>query len=270
MPVRALGAPQTTCTGPWPASTMQTFSRSALGCAFASITEATTKPSYLRAGSSTDSTSRPTRGRGSTISLRGGEVERLEAIVINPAQVRIEKVAQVRQAVFEHRQAIEADPPGETLINLGIDAAIGQHVGMDHAAAQDFEPILAFAEADFVARAAALDVDLERGRREWKKARAQAHANAGRFEERLAEFLQHPLEVGERRTIVDDQALDLVEHGRMRLVGIAPIGASGANDPDRRLLREHRAHLHRARVGAQNFPLALIIRLEKERFVHLA
>ena len=32
MPVRAFGAPQTTCTGSPPASTMQTFSRSALGC----------------------------------------------------------------------------------------------------------------------------------------------------------------------------------------------------------------------------------------------
>ena len=39
MPVRALGAPQTTCTGaPEPVSTMQTRRRSALGCCFASIT----------------------------------------------------------------------------------------------------------------------------------------------------------------------------------------------------------------------------------------
>ena len=34
--------------------------------------------------------------------------------------------------------------------------------------------------------------------------------------------------------------------------------------------REHRAHLHRARVGAQNLSLALVIRLEEERVVHLA
>ena len=38
MPVRALGAPQTTCTGAPPASTMQTRSRSAFGCGLASIT----------------------------------------------------------------------------------------------------------------------------------------------------------------------------------------------------------------------------------------
>ncbi len=39
MPVRALGAPQTTCTGSAPpVSTRQTRSRSALGCCLASIT----------------------------------------------------------------------------------------------------------------------------------------------------------------------------------------------------------------------------------------
>ncbi len=43
MPVRALGAPHTTCTGsPLPVSTMQTRSRSAFGCCFASTTRAIT------------------------------------------------------------------------------------------------------------------------------------------------------------------------------------------------------------------------------------
>ena len=43
MPVRAFGAPQTTWIGlPSPVSTMQTRSRSALGCCFASITLAMT------------------------------------------------------------------------------------------------------------------------------------------------------------------------------------------------------------------------------------
>ena len=141
---------------------------------------------------------------------------------------------------------------------------------MDHAAAEDFEPVLALAEADFPARTAALDVDLERGRGEGEKARAEAHADVRHFEERLAEFLQHPFQVGERRAVVDDEALDLVEHRRMRLVGVAPIGAAGADDPDRRLLREHRAHLHRARVGAQDLALAMRAGGEKERVVHLA
>ena len=71
IPVRALGAPQTTWTGaPLPASTEQTRSRSALGCGFASMTEATTKPAMAAAGSVTCSTSRPIRVRVSTIVCR--------------------------------------------------------------------------------------------------------------------------------------------------------------------------------------------------------
>src|SRR5277367_4959093 len=182
MPVRALGAPQTTCTGSPPASTMQTFSRSALGCCLASMTEATTKPSYLRPGSSTLSTSRPTRVSVSTISASEAEVsrwsfsqervnfiaiqfdfspaqspgerrnvERLEAVVIDPAQVGVEEVAQVWQAVLQHRHPVEPHAPGEALIGLRVDAAVRQHVGVDHAAAEDFEPVVALAEADFPA-----------------------------------------------------------------------------------------------------------------------
>src|ERR1700722_7833632 len=198
------------------------------------------------------------------------DVERLEAVVIDPAQVRVEKAPQIRQAVFEHRQAVEADAPGEALIDLGIDAAIGQHIGMDHAAAEDFKPILALAEPDLPARTAALDVDLERGRGEGEKARAKPYADMGRLEKGVEEFPQYPLKICERRALVDHQALNLVEHWRVRLVGVTPISAPRANDPDRRLLRQHRAHLHRAGVRAQTFPLARFIGRKKERVVHLA
>src|SRR5208282_1212797 len=149
IPVRAFGAPQTTCTGPPPASTMQTLSRSAFGCCVASITRPTTKPSYLALGSSTLSTSSPMRVSVSTISANGAEVsrwswsqesvnfivsfqqfaspcqrhagpvppvrcsaaeapregrdvKRLEAVVVDPAKVSVEEVAQVGNSVFEH------------------------------------------------------------------------------------------------------------------------------------------------------------------------
>src|SRR5208283_2832845 len=118
---------------------------------------------------------------------------------------------------------------------------------MDHAAAEDFEPVVALPEADFPARPAALDVDLQRRRGEGEEAWTETHAYMRHFEEGLAELLQHPFQIGERRAFVHHEALDLVEHRRMRLVGVAPIGASGANYADRRLLREHRAHLHGAR-----------------------
>jgi hypothetical protein len=40
------------------------------------------------------------------------------------------------------------------------------------------------------------------------------------LEERLAEFLQHPLEVSHVGGLVDDEALDLMEHRRVRLVAV--------------------------------------------------
>ena len=69
---------------------------------------------------------------------------------------------------------------------------------------------------------------------------------------------------------VDDKALDLMEHRRMRLVGIAAVGAAWDDHPDRRLLRQHRAHLDRARMGAQNFAGPIRAGVEKEGVVHVA
>src|SRR3954465_3844552 len=77
MPVRAFGAPHTTCTGsPEPVSTKQTRRRSALGCGFASITRAMVKAESALALSATPSTSSPMRVSVSTISSRGAVVSR--------------------------------------------------------------------------------------------------------------------------------------------------------------------------------------------------
>ena len=59
IPVRAFGAPHTTDTGPSPASTEHTRSRSALGCCTASITRAMRNSASAAPGSSTPSSSSP-------------------------------------------------------------------------------------------------------------------------------------------------------------------------------------------------------------------
>ena len=61
MPVRALGAPQTTCTTSVPVSTRHSLRRSASGCGTASITSATMKGASASAALCTLSTSRPMR-----------------------------------------------------------------------------------------------------------------------------------------------------------------------------------------------------------------
>ena len=68
---------------------------------------------------------------------------------------------------------------------------------------------------------------------------------------------------------VDDEALDLMEHRRMRLVAVAAIGAARTDHADRRLLLQHGADLDRRGVGTQHLALALGVRLEEEGVVHV-
>src|SRR6476661_8614617 len=117
-------------------------------------------------------------------------VERLEAVMGKPAHVALEHLPQIVHAVFQHRDAIDAHAPCKTLVDVGIDAAGAQHIGMHHAAAENLEPILALAEADFALVTPALDVGLERRFGERKERRAKAHVDVIDLEERLAEFVQ--------------------------------------------------------------------------------
>src|ERR1700761_2317145 len=100
-----------------------------------------------------------------------------------PAHVAFEQLPQVRYAVFQHRDAVDAHAPGEALIDVGIDAAGAQHVRMHHAAAEDFHPVLAFAETNLALVAAALDVDFERWLREREERRPEAHVDVVDLEE---------------------------------------------------------------------------------------
>ena len=96
-------------------------------------------------------------------------------------------------------------------------------------------------------RHVALDARL--GERE--EVRAQAHV-AVVAEDRAGERQQRALEVGERDVLVDREALDLVELRRVRGVVVAPVGAAGDDDVQRRRAELHRAHLHRRGVRAQD------------------
>src|SRR6202790_1713446 len=185
------------------------------------------------------------------------DVGRLEAVMAEPAHVAFEQLPQVGHAVFQHRDAVDAHAPGKALIDVGIDAAGAQHVRMHHAAAENLQPVLAFAEANLALVAPALDVDLERRLGERKERRPESHVDVIDLEERLAEFVQDPFEVAEMRALVDHEAFDLVKLRRVGGVGIDAVGAARANNADRRLLCEHGAHLHRRRMRAQQHTRAV-------------
>src|SRR5690606_24790946 len=138
-PARAFGAPQTTWIGvPVPVSTDRTRRRSASGCCSAVRILAMTN-GFSAALSSTLSTSRPIMVRRSTISSseasvsrcslsqervnfilvfpwkllaqaaeQGRQIERAEAVMLEPANVGVEEGAQVRHAVFQHGDAVDA------------------------------------------------------------------------------------------------------------------------------------------------------------------
>src|SRR5690606_8959990 len=90
---------------------------------------------------------------------QGRQIERAEAVVVDPALVAVEEGAEIRHAVFEHGDAIDAHAPGEPLIDIGIKPGIADDIGMDHAAAEDFKPVAALADLHLGAGAVALHVD---------------------------------------------------------------------------------------------------------------
>ena len=114
-------------------------------------------------------------------------------------------------------------------------------------------------------------VDLCRWLGKGKEGRPEAYLQLFGLEEAAQEFGVHALQVGEADVLVDPQALDLVEHGRVGGVAVDAIGAAGCDHLDRRLMHARIAHLHRAGVRAQQQrPAARILVLDVERILHRA
>ena len=142
-------------------------------------------------------------------------------------------------------------PKAKPLHLLGVVVDEAVHVGVDHAGAHDLQPagVLARAAAGAAAQAA-VHIHLDAGLGEREEVRAHADAAVGA--EELAREVSHgALQVGQGDALVDDEALDLVEHGRVRGVRVAAVHLAGAQHVDGRPLRLHDAHLHRRGVGAQ-------------------
>src|SRR5215475_6022549 len=79
------------------------------------------------------------------------------------AQVVVEEQADVVDPVLEDRDPVDAHAEGPARDLLGIVAAVAQHLGVDHARAQDLQParLLAYPTAGAAAQEAQ-HVDLRR------------------------------------------------------------------------------------------------------------
>src|SRR5579863_9465959 len=140
--------------------------------------------------------------------------------------VSLEEELQVFHTVFQQSDAVGAHAEGEAGNFLGIVAVVSyefEHVGIDHAAAQDFDPscLLAGSAGNIIAAtsstAAADETAHEHfcawfGEREERRTETRLHARSEKF---LHGVVERALQIAERNVGVDRQTLDLMEHGRM-------------------------------------------------------
>ena len=106
-------------------------------------------------------------------------------------------------------------------------------------------------QAPFPAAAGAGHIHFHAGFGEGKKAGPKAHARL-LAEHGLQKGGQRAAQVGQGDFRIDQQALDLVEHGRMRHVRVAAVHLARRDDGQGRPALEHGADLHGGRVGAQH------------------
>src|SRR6266487_5267317 len=116
---------------------------------------------------------------------------------------------------------------------------------MHHTCAKDLQPAGVFADAAPLAVAErAIDIDLGARFREREVAATEAHA-ASLAEELLRETLQAALEIGHRAKLVDQEALDLVEHRLVRRVDrLVAVDLAGDDDAHGWSHLLHGPHLH--------------------------
>ncbi len=178
-------------------------------------------------------------------------------------------MAYVGDAVLDHGDALDAHAEGEAGdafgvvgVVVGVDLAAffgdcGEDGGVDHAAAQEFDPAAVFALAAALASAEdAGDLNVGAGLGEGEEGREETGFDVA-AEEGLHGVVERALEVGEGDVGVDAEAFDLMEDGGVGGVGgVVAVDLAGDDDADRRGLRDHGADLHGAGVGAHQEAVA--------------
>src|SRR5262249_19461980 len=88
--------------------------------------------------------------RGPAARTRGAIRQALSSELLQEPQVVVEEQAQVRDAVLEHRDALDAHAEREALHLVRVVAVlahVAKHVRVDHARAEDLDPARALAQA---------------------------------------------------------------------------------------------------------------------------
>ena len=164
--------------------------------------------------------------------------------MFQPAQIGTEKGPQIGHAIFQHGQAVNAHAEGKALIFFRVNAGMGQHMRVDHAAAANFHPVITTADHQLVAVTVAAHIDLHAGLGKGEIARPEPDGDIVDLEKRRQKCFQRVFQMPHMRGLIDHQPLDLVKHRRVRLVAVAPIGAPRRDKPEGRVAGLHGAHLH--------------------------
>src|SRR5262249_12534693 len=148
-------------------------------------------------------------------------------------QVVLVKQPDILDLIPKDSDALNADPPGETGVPLGVVADSLEDGWMDHAAAADLDPtgLLAHRAAVPVALPAA-EIDFSAGLRVREEARSKPDAD-GRREHLACEREQRPFQIGQRQSFAHGEPFDLAERGRVGQVEVvAAVHAPGDDDAD--------------------------------------
>jgi hypothetical protein len=149
------------------------------------------------------------------------------------------KLSDFADAVLHHGYALDTHAEGKSRDLFGIVGRLflcgeGENRGIDHAAAQQFDPagILALSAA-FAATKDTADLDVGARFGEGKEGREEARFYGGP-EQRLHGVVESTLQIAEGDVGADAEAFDLAEDGRVGCVqGIVAMQFAGDHDADR-------------------------------------
>src|SRR6266550_1473011 len=144
------------------------------------------------------------------------------------------KQPDIVDAISNHGDALDAEAEGPTGPDLRVVPHILEHLGMDHAAAGDFQPFLPHLSGK---RAAEVDFETRFGITEVMRTEADVRFRAHQF---LKYKFNGALQISSRNLAINIQTFDLLERWVVGGVCIIPsINPARNDDPDRRLLFLH-------------------------------
>src|SRR6185312_7376345 len=186
--------------------------------------------------------------------------------LLQKAQVATLQPADIVDRVAHHHEARQAQPEGEAVPFVRIDAAAPEHVWVDEAAGKQLDPSALLAHrAPGPAADQAADIQLEAWLDKWEEAGAQPDGDLA-MEDRRQQRLHEVNEIADQDIAIDHHSLELVKRVLVRGVDafIAEDAARG-DHPKRGTELFHAADLDRRSVGAEK-----VATCQPESVLHIA